>query len=148
MAWDKHEDAGSLGRPWRRARAAALKRDNYLCVVCARRGHVTKAVTVDHIIPRSKGGAVLDQDNLQSLCQDCHDVKTNAEDRGQEAWLGVAEDGTPIAYDHAPTTIRAELPPKPKRYTSFAFGSAEPEAGQGFGDGSTGGGHPPGARSA
>ena len=50
-----------------------------LCRLCAAQGRVTAADLVDHIVPIADGGAVLDEDNLQSLCRRCHDAKT-AED--------------------------------------------------------------------
>ena len=50
-----------------------------LCRRCAAQGRVTAADLVDHIVPIAEGGAVLDEDNLQSLCRRCHDAKT-AED--------------------------------------------------------------------
>ena len=50
-----------------------------LCRLCAAQGRVTAADLVDHILPIADGGAVLDEDNLQSLCRRCHDAKT-AED--------------------------------------------------------------------
>ena len=42
---------------------------------------------VDHITPIRDGGAVLDGDNLQSLCRACHDAKT-AEDVRKRAGRG------------------------------------------------------------
>ena len=50
-----------------------------LCRRCAAQGRVTAADLVDHIVPIADGGAVLDEENLQSLCRRCHDAKT-AED--------------------------------------------------------------------
>jgi 5-methylcytosine-specific restriction protein A len=44
--------------------------------MCAARGRITAAVLVDHIKPIRDGGAILDDDNLQSLCRACHDAKT------------------------------------------------------------------------
>ncbi|MFI0470478.1 HNH endonuclease [Saccharopolyspora sp. 5N102] len=37
------------------------------------------AEQVDHILPLSRGGAMLDYANAQSLCTGCHDRKTRAE---------------------------------------------------------------------
>lgn len=68
------------GRPWKRKRAQVLERDGYLCVECAKVGKVTMASDVDHIVPLHLGGAdtVL---NMQSLCKECHQVKTAEEER-------------------------------------------------------------------
>ena len=49
-----------------------FKRDNHKCVYC----HSSKELTVDHIIPRSKGG----QDswtNLVTACANCNSKKSN-----------------------------------------------------------------------
>lgn len=40
---------------------------------------VTQGGHVDHIIPRSKGGAPLDFRNLMTLCEKCHRMKTGLE---------------------------------------------------------------------
>ncbi len=52
------------------------KRDGYKCVKCSS----TYRISVDHILPRIKGGSNED-DNLQSLCHDCHRIKTKNENR-------------------------------------------------------------------
>jgi 5-methylcytosine-specific restriction protein A len=41
-----------------------------------RKGVLVPAQMVDHIVPINKGGAPLDLNNLQSLCNHCHAVKT------------------------------------------------------------------------
>jgi 5-methylcytosine-specific restriction protein A len=35
--------------------------------------------TIDHIKPISEGGEPLDIDNLQTLCKECHAIKTGRE---------------------------------------------------------------------
>ncbi len=45
-----------------------------LCKMC---GH--PADLVDHITPILDGGAVLDEENLQSLCRTCHTTKTQTD---------------------------------------------------------------------
>jgi 5-methylcytosine-specific restriction endonuclease McrA len=60
---------------WRGARARHL-RDHPNCVVCSQ-----PANFVDHIVPRSEGGADLDPSNLQSMCRRCHGQKTQAESK-------------------------------------------------------------------
>lgn len=62
---------------WRRARAAALRRDRHRCVQCGR-----AAEEVDHIRPRAMGGEVYALSNLQSMCKSCHKRKT-AQEAGQ-----------------------------------------------------------------
>jgi HNH endonuclease len=45
-------------------------------------GYETPATTVDHIIPRHMGGGSEDE-NLQPLCDICHDAKTAKEKNGR-----------------------------------------------------------------
>lgn len=46
------------------------ERDNFTCKHCGSR----KDLSVDHIIPESKGGT-LDKENLQTLCKSCNSKK-------------------------------------------------------------------------
>ena len=46
------------------------ERDGYRCLVCS----TTESLTIDHIIPISKGGSD-DDDNLQTLCSRCNSAK-------------------------------------------------------------------------
>jgi 5-methylcytosine-specific restriction protein A len=59
-------------------RVRILKRDCGLCQVCLRTGDITKADSVDHIVPKAEGGTD-DDDNLQSICVPCHTAKTAQE---------------------------------------------------------------------
>ena len=61
--------------PWRKMRAYILSL-NPLCVHCSDKGDTTPADVVDHIKPIKKGGAKLDESNLQGLCHKCHNRKT------------------------------------------------------------------------
>lgn len=60
---------------WRRLRAKVLQ-EQPLCVECQKRGVISEAKVVDHIIPIVKGGAALDESNLQPLCHRCHNKKS------------------------------------------------------------------------
>lgn len=51
-----------------------------MCEECERRGRLTPAQMVDHIVPINKGGAPLDMENLQSLCNACH-ARKSAQDK-------------------------------------------------------------------
>jgi len=79
--WNKRlERTGSTtergyGHAWRKLREVVLKRDNYLCVQCRKDGRLTEATDVDHILNKAKGGTD-SIDNLQSLCDSCHKIKT------------------------------------------------------------------------
>lgn len=63
---------------WRKLRAMVLERDRYLCLECLRNGLYVSATTVDHIIAKAHGGSD-DLSNLQSLCEQCHRMKTARE---------------------------------------------------------------------
>ena len=65
---------------WRRFRAGYLKLAP-LCRTCEENGIFTQATVVDHIVPRSQGGADYDMANLQPLCTQCHDKKRRSEVR-------------------------------------------------------------------
>ncbi len=49
-----------------------------VCIKCGQLGQI-----VDHILPRRDGGADLDPDNLQTLCRQCHAIKTHSETAGR-----------------------------------------------------------------
>ena len=51
-------------------RFTILLRDMFTCQYCGRSAPEVK-LHVDHIIPRSKGGATV-EDNLRTSCQDCN----------------------------------------------------------------------------
>lgn len=67
---------------WQKAREIYLSQ-NPLCAICLENGVVNMANIVDHIIPH-KGDKELfwDRNNWQSLCKECHDLKTLRE-KGQ-----------------------------------------------------------------
>lgn len=66
---------------WQRLRRAKLDRDP-LCHACRLRGRPVMADTVDHVVAIADGGHPFpDFDGLMSLCERCHNDKTNAVDR-------------------------------------------------------------------
>jgi len=71
---------GRGGRPWRRIRERILKRDSFLCQPCKKQDRLTLATQVDHVVPQFEGGSEAD-DNLQGICDACHEAKTQAEAR-------------------------------------------------------------------
>ena len=72
------------GSAWDRRRVRILERDRGLCQECLRQGRVTPvgatkfSAFVDHIKPKAEGGTD-DDNNLQTLCRTCHQVKTQRE---------------------------------------------------------------------
>lgn len=84
--WNRYDrgsrHARGYGTQWERVRRQALQRDHGLCRVCLANGKVTPADAVDHIIPKSRGGGD-DLENLQGICNTCHQQKTQREATGQ-----------------------------------------------------------------
>ena len=69
------------GYAWERTRKRILERDSYLCQPCLRAARTSVATQVDHVVQRAGGGNEEDS-NLQSICLDCHKVKTARESQG------------------------------------------------------------------
>ena len=72
---------------WKRTRAIVLQHSP-LCSACHDAGRVTPARVVDHITPVRRGGAFYDLENLQPMCDTCHNRKS-----GQESHQTTAFDG-------------------------------------------------------
>jgi len=81
------------GLKWMERRARWLA-EHPLCENCQAKGRVTAAEEVDHVVPLFRGGAD-DQTNYQSLCVECHKVKT-AEDKGHRPRRRIGLDGYPL----------------------------------------------------
>ena len=86
------------GGGWQRIRARQLA-EQPLCEACRRKGRLTPAREVHHIIPLTAGGTH-EQANLMSLCKPCHSRITLAESRqrpsreGDVRYLGQTGSGT------------------------------------------------------
>lgn len=66
--------------PWRKLRRKQL--DKFpLCKHCYDKDIITAATVADHIVPINLGGESLNEDNLQSLCESCHNKKSASEAR-------------------------------------------------------------------
>ena len=52
---------------------------NPLCVQCDKDGLVTVGTVADHIVPINKGGTVFEKENIQTLCESCHNRKSASE---------------------------------------------------------------------
>lgn len=60
-------------KEWLRVRQLALKRDNYECQICKKRGKYKKAENVHHMKEiKTYPELALSLDNLQCLCIRCH----------------------------------------------------------------------------
>ena len=76
-----------------------------LCRHCKSAGLVRLATVVDHITPLDKGGTDAD-DNVQSLCEPCHRIKTATEDHN----LGASNHPASLKPSAVPLTIVAGPP--------------------------------------
>ena len=65
-------------KAWRTLRERKM-RENPICEHCEKVGLLTSAQMVDHIKPVSEGGEFWSMANLQSLCNQCHAIKTGKE---------------------------------------------------------------------
>lgn len=70
-------EGSSRGPEWERIRRAVLERDGWLCSACSKPLEGDDA-TVDHIIPKAKGGTD-DMVNLISLCRSDNSKKGDRE---------------------------------------------------------------------
>lgn len=77
---DKQSNSFYHSAAWKKARSIVKVRDNGLCVECMNDKRITIGVLVDHIIPiKEVWDKRLELDNLQLLCQSCHNKKTGKE---------------------------------------------------------------------
>lgn len=77
---NKKHDQFYHSAAWKRARDLIRIRDNGLCVECLNVKRITVGTIVDHIIPiKQNWNKRLEEDNLQLLCQSCHNKKTGSE---------------------------------------------------------------------
>lgn len=75
-------------RTWKRLRLAKLAHDP-MCFACELRGRIEPAIAVDHVKAIKAGGDPFPPlDGLMSLCERCHNEKTNAVDRPDRAATG------------------------------------------------------------
>lgn len=80
---------------WKKLRRLRLVNEP-LCRIHAAQGRAVPAKHVDHIVPINKGGEALDYDNTQSLCLECHTLKTR-EDEGASVKWGCDASGAPLS---------------------------------------------------
>lgn len=86
---------------WKRLRRAKLSRQP-LCEHCQLIEETTTARVVDHLVAISNGGSPFPSlDELQSLCQICHNRKTGSDKIGQDHVVkGYDLEGNPIDQSH------------------------------------------------
>ncbi|GJH22233.1 HNH endonuclease [Caballeronia novacaledonica] len=84
------------GRAWTAIRERQLRRFP-LCAMCEAQGLLTQAAEVDHRVPLAHGGTD-HEDNLQSLCIECHAKKTLEEQGKRRA--GCDANGLPLDDAH------------------------------------------------
>ena len=71
-------------KTWQETRLWVLNNEP-LCRSCIKQDRITAAVLVDHIVPLiARPDLRIDRDNLQSLCRECHDIKTAAEQKPKQ----------------------------------------------------------------
>ena len=63
-------------RPVRYSRYNVYARDDFTCVYCDQRADNTRRLTIDHVIPRSRGGRT-SFENCATSCNACNLVKAN-----------------------------------------------------------------------
>lgn len=80
--WRGNANKRGYDSKWRRYRISFLSSHPF-CEECKKKGMITVATVVDHIIPH-KGDKKLfwDTKNHQALCESCHNRKTATEDMG------------------------------------------------------------------
>ena len=71
----KHRVLGT--QKWKNKRLEVLQASGYECYICG-----GQADQVDHLIARSKGGDVFDNDNLAAICGKCNRRKGSRFFRG------------------------------------------------------------------
>lgn len=108
MAWStESRHTRGYGVAWEKVRKLVVARDKGLCQPCLKLGRVTAFRAVDHITPKAVAekkrwtqAQVDHPDNLQCICQPCHDEKT-ARENGQtyRPKVQVGADGLRIGED-------------------------------------------------
>ena len=76
--------AGELDRgnsqKWKRTRKQVFNRDGRECVFCGHHGDTGNPLTVDHIVPRYRGGTDA-LSNLRVLCRRCNSGRKRGSSR-------------------------------------------------------------------
>lgn len=120
------EKGGGIPENWTMRRVEILRRDEHMCAYCGKH-----ATTVDHILPKSKGGGEEDN-NLVACCKSCNQIKNNRslEEAKFTFWKGF--DVIKLGYNGnithtSPTTPTSPTPP-PEKEVPNGTSSAEVSA--------------------
>lgn len=68
-----------------RKRLAIYSRDGFACAWCGKGIETGLVLTLDHLVPYSKGGALIDPHNLVTACRPCNSA------RGNRPWQDFAQ---------------------------------------------------------
>lgn len=77
----KRRRPAGYGRPWRDGPRAQVLAEEATCRRCGAAFDANNRPHVDHIRPRAQGGSDA-RENLEALCESCHNRKTATEDGG------------------------------------------------------------------
>lgn len=76
--WSSNQDKFYHSSRWRKLRLQVLTA-NPLCINCLNQKKTTLATVCDHIKPVRLGGETWNIENLQGLCEACHNTKSAKE---------------------------------------------------------------------
>ena len=78
---DRRPDVKRLSGRANQARRMRLFAQEPFCRTCAKKGLATVATIADHVVPLAEGATedAYDLTNMEPLCADCHQVKTQQE---------------------------------------------------------------------
>lgn len=67
------------GQNWitQKKRLAIYLRDGFCCAYCGKGVEKDIVLTLDHLVPYSKGGAIVDPKNLITACRSCNSARGN-----------------------------------------------------------------------
>jgi 5-methylcytosine-specific restriction endonuclease McrA len=104
-------------------RANILKRDNFTCQYCGYRPGGTNGLNLDHVIPKSRGGAAT-WENIVTACVDCNGRKRNRTPHEARMILKTTPK-RPSEYDYMKISIT--VPKTPTQWREFCYWHQELE---------------------
>lgn len=100
---------------------AKIRREEPLCRHCLAIGRATATTQIDHIVPLSMGGSN-GRENLQGLCDGCHDIKT-----AKESASGYGASTHPAWLEPSAIPLTIVCGPPCSGKTTYIAGRAEPD---------------------